>query len=295
MLDRTLIEPLNEQLDAERLCTIGNGDTGRAVKCRDKDGSFFVLKCYSKIISGAFDLARNIKEAAALSKLHHFNVVRYLDSFVHENYLYVKIEYCSGLNLRSIIDKYLENETYPPESDIKSFLSQIVGALHHIHAQGIIHYDIKPDNIFTVDFNLCTDNNNSSPNLPQMIYKIGDFGQCFIPGLLNIEVCEGDSRYIGRETLEFIDEHLSVDRESSFFPSPFSDIFALGLTTAEYCICGDLPSFGVEWHTIRNGNLPMISDQYSPALIDLLTAMIRNEPTNRPSAETILNCPYLNS
>lgn len=100
-------------------------------------------------------------------------------------------------------------------------------ALSHIHAKGLVHLDLKPDNIYVLDG----------------VFKLGDFGCATrIDGSLSFE--EGDARYI---PLEFLNEdytHLcSVD------------MFSLGASIYELATGVTLPSSGPTYKALREGKL----------------------------------------
>ena len=71
------------------------------------------------------------------------------------------MEYCNGNNLRSFIDKNMNNCTLIQENILSNIISQICIGIKEIHDKKIIHRDLKQDNIFIND---------------DMIIKIGDFG-----------------------------------------------------------------------------------------------------------------------
>ena len=71
------------------------------------------------------------------------------------------MEFCNGENLRSFIDKNMNDNTLIEENILSKIISQICMGIKEIHNKKIIHRDLKPDNIFM--------------NL-NMIVKIGDFG-----------------------------------------------------------------------------------------------------------------------
>ena len=103
----------------------------------------------------------------------------------------------------------------------------MVQALEVVHGNGLVHLDIKPENIFT--------------RAGQ--YKLGDFGLCR-NGKGERHVEEGDSRYMSMELLN--DDYRSLEK---------SDIFSLGCTLYEVCRCEPLPFSGQEWQDIRGGVL----------------------------------------
>src|SRR6185503_7670105 len=77
----------------------------------------------------------------------HVNVVRVLD-FGQEpdGLLYIAMEYLDGVPLSCIV----EREAPLPTPRIVSIMSQVLGALAHAHARGIVHRDVKPDNVLLV-------------------------------------------------------------------------------------------------------------------------------------------------
>ena len=71
------------------------------------------------------------------------------------------MEYFSGENLRSFIDKNMNNNTYIEENILITIIIQICRGIEEMHNKKIIHRDLKPENIFI----------NENMNI-----KIGDFG-----------------------------------------------------------------------------------------------------------------------
>uniref|UniRef100_A0A6G3MEH0 Wee1-like protein kinase 2 (Trinotate prediction) n=1 Tax=Henneguya salminicola TaxID=69463 RepID=A0A6G3MEH0_HENSL len=299
LMKSTSTEVFNENIGAEVVQLLGNGDSGQAYKCRSKNGDYYVSKRYTNALHGNNDFARMIKEAAALSKLKHANIVSYIGSFVKNKHFFINIEFCNGFNLRKIINLYSNNDSVPSEHKVKIFLRQMLSALSYIHNIGIVHYDVKPDNIFSniPDKNDLTEHNLVNINVfdpINNIFKLGDFGHCFISNIVNIGVKEGDSRYLAKEALEtYCENYISNDGQT--YPHSSSDIFALALTTAEYCGCDPLPKCGESWQLIREGHLPALHISYSDDLIDLLRKMIVFDNSDRPSATQCAECIYLKS
>jgi serine/threonine protein kinase len=82
-------------------------------------------------------------EAESLSKCRHPNIVKVFDQFEENETAYIVMEFARGEPLSSILKK----EKTLPESRIRSYLLQLADALKAIHANGLLHRDIKPDNI----------------------------------------------------------------------------------------------------------------------------------------------------
>ena len=95
------------------------------------------------------DLVRRFKnESKAISLLNHPNIVKVYDVSVNDNLQYIVMEYVDGMTLREYLNerggKLTSRETV-------HFISQILKALDHAHRNGVVHRDIKPQNIMLLD------------------------------------------------------------------------------------------------------------------------------------------------
>ena len=95
------------------------------------------------------DLVRRFKnESKAISLLNHPNIVKVYDVSVSDNLQYIVMEYVDGMTLRDYLNerggKLTSRETV-------HFISQILKALDHAHRNGVVHRDIKPQNIMLLD------------------------------------------------------------------------------------------------------------------------------------------------
>ena len=88
-------------------------------------------------------LRRFDREAQAASKVSHHNIVNLLDVGVQGQYRYLVLEYVEGRTLKDIID---EKGALPQVTAVQIAI-RILSALQHMHRNGIIHRDIKPQNI----------------------------------------------------------------------------------------------------------------------------------------------------
>jgi serine/threonine protein kinase len=153
-----------------------------------------------------------------------------------------------------------------PERDIWQMCHDLSRGLFHIHSHGMVHYDIKPSNIFFVV--------NTKWGT---ICKIGDFGLAGDIGSSD-DGQEGDTSYMANELL------------SSSLKHPGADIFSLGLTLYELAASATwaLPREGDRWHDLRSGShTPDLPTARNGSLVKLIQRMIHPDPTQRPSAEEI--------
>lgn len=87
--------------------------------------------------------ARFSREAAAASKLDHPNCVRVTDyGITDDGHQFLVMELLQGVELADIIDQPL------PVERALSIMDQLLAGLEHAHAQGLVHRDVKPENLF---------------------------------------------------------------------------------------------------------------------------------------------------
>lgn len=153
---------------------------------------------------------RFYREARAVTQLNHPHVVRVLD-FGDDNGLpYLVMEWLDGETLHS----YLRNRTSaPPLSEVQEIMLQVLSAFEAAHAHGIVHRDVKPENIFLTEV------------LGKRTVKILDFG------LAHVEVPREDDAgptLTKPDTVGGTPEYMSPEQCHSLAVGPASDIYALG-------------------------------------------------------------------
>ncbi len=147
---------------------LGEGGTGTVYKARhialDKT---IAIKVLHAMFQGDAQFAKRFhREALAASKLDHPNVMRVLD-FGQEadGLLYLVMEYLAGRDLQQII----EAEGALPTIRTVEIMSQVCAALSVAHDAGIVHRDVKPENIVIVK------NRDDDGTLVDLV-KVLDFG-----------------------------------------------------------------------------------------------------------------------
>ena len=86
--------------------------------------------------------ARLMREAQALAKLNHPNVISVFDVGTHQDCVYIAMEYVAGKTLRDWL-----GETNPTRQEIIEVFLAAGKGLQAAHAEGIIHRDFKPENL----------------------------------------------------------------------------------------------------------------------------------------------------
>ncbi len=123
---------------------LGQGGMGAVYKARQRDLDRVVaLKILppSAGVDPAF-AERFSREARALAKLSHPNIVTVHDSGCREGLYYLLMEYVDGTNLRQL----MQAGQLQPKEALK-IVPQVCEALQFAHDEGIVHRDIKPENI----------------------------------------------------------------------------------------------------------------------------------------------------
>ncbi|MBI3541409.1 MAG: serine/threonine protein kinase, partial [Deltaproteobacteria bacterium] len=122
----------------------GFGEVWRAEDLREKRAVALKLFHLEKAGKGYLDLFK--REFELLSELGHSHVARVYDfGFLpkQERY-YFTSEFCEGKSLLEAIEG-------KPVAYFEECLVQILSALDYVHSQGIVHFDIKPENIIVED------------------------------------------------------------------------------------------------------------------------------------------------
>jgi eukaryotic-like serine/threonine-protein kinase len=133
----------------EMLDRIGEGGMGVVYRARqvsvDRIVAIKVLN--AQVAQDPQWVGRFINEAKACSKLQHPNTVRLIDfGQTREGLLFMAMEFLDGMAIRTAIDRYGRMQP----ARVMRILGQCCQSLAEAHNFGIIHRDIKPDNLFLV-------------------------------------------------------------------------------------------------------------------------------------------------
>ncbi|MFW6097589.1 MAG: protein kinase domain-containing protein [Chloroflexota bacterium] len=90
---------------------------------------------------------RFLQEAQAAARLDHRSVIKVYDFGRRSDLLYMVMAYVSGGSLATYIDNLYKLDKGVQLQEILYLLAQVVDALGYAHRQGVVHRDVKPDNI----------------------------------------------------------------------------------------------------------------------------------------------------
>ena len=200
------------------------------------------------------------QEAQAVLGLSHENIVRSYDVGVWEELPFIVLEYVEGTTLK---DRIRAQGKLQPRSVI-NYGAQVLDALSHAHERGIIHRDVKPQNIIVT---------------PRGRAKLADFGIA-----RNLE--SGTQTFSGSHVLGSV-HYLSPEQAKGRPVMVESDIYSMGVTLYEMAT-GCLPFVGDNSVSIALKHLqeemapPIVLNPDMPkALNDVILKATRKQPSQR--------------
>ncbi len=139
----------HESLESGRYVTLkklGEGGKGIVYKARDTALNRVVaIKMLKSAVSGEEAYSRFMREAQAVAKLNHPNIVSIHDIGKEDGKQFFVLEFVDGMSLRELMGTYPEGKC-----DIQTILRigiDVCSALQYAHSQSVLHRDIKPENI----------------------------------------------------------------------------------------------------------------------------------------------------
>jgi serine/threonine protein kinase/tetratricopeptide (TPR) repeat protein len=129
----------------EILQMLGQGGMGAVYKARDRELDRLVaIKVIRPDLAGDPDILKRFKQELILARqVTHKNVVRIFDLGEAEGFKFITMEYVEGRDLKSIL---AERAKLPPEEAV-GIMEQVCRALDAAHTEGVVHRDLKPQNI----------------------------------------------------------------------------------------------------------------------------------------------------
>ncbi len=249
----------------ELLSKLGAGGMGVVFKARQISLNRHVAL---KILASKFAKKKSftrqfIQEARSVASLDHPNIVRAIDVGFADDFFFFAMELVDG---ESLAQKLINLDGPLPEAQALNYLKQICQALQHAHDHGLLHRDVKPDNILV----------NSKG-----VAKLADLG-------LARPVQDPTGPFSADQGMIAGTPHYMAPEQALGHPlSAQTDLYSLG-ATLYHLITGHPPYDGDDVKTIMvqhcSASVPnplKRQPNLSPRTADLCTRLMQKDPEDR--------------
>ncbi|RSL74887.1 hypothetical protein CEP51_011374 [Fusarium floridanum] len=213
------------------------------------------------------------EEIAIMKKLYHPNLVQLYEVLddPEEDSIYMVLEMCrKGVVMKVGLDE--QAEPYP-EENCRYWFRDLILAIEYLHAQGIIHRDIKPDNLLLSDDD---------------VLKVVDFGVSEMfqkPENMRTAKSAGSPAFLPPE---LCGKHADVSGTAA-------DIWSMGVSL--YCLkYGRIP-FNCEgvldMYDAIKSDKPQIPEDENPEFVDLMNKILEKDPEKRITMDKLREHPWV--
>eukprot|EP01065_Artemidia_motanka_P002421 TRINITY_DN11158_c0_g1_i1.p2 TRINITY_DN11158_c0_g1~~TRINITY_DN11158_c0_g1_i1.p2 ORF type:complete len:466 (+),score=179.51 TRINITY_DN11158_c0_g1_i1:58-1455(+) len=267
---------------------LGKGAYGTVFRCVCRaSGDVFAAKVMAKKQLGEKGCKQVEEEVSVQLELKHPRVTAIKETFEDDDSLIVVMELVTGGELF----KRLTQLKHYSEKSVCEIMHNLLSALDYIHQQGVVHRDLKPDNMLLIDDQVGTVETGS--------IKVADFGFATrFRGQDLTQAC-GTPYYIAPELL-----NTAVFKSQTHYNAPACDMWSAGVI-CYLLLCG-YPPFRVNasdgnakaklFKQIVRGRVVFDKgqawDHISDEAKELVAGMLKIDPERRTTAKQALNHPW---
>lgn len=262
---------------------IGSGGTAEVWEVEDDNLNCWAFKIFSPTRGMDEYAIRLFKlEFQKTEKLVHPNILRARKYGEYQNRPYIIFDLCDTSVMKMLHDKIhasrilsLKNRAIYREEELAKIIYQVAGALEYLHENGIVHQDIKPDNILVkTGFN------------DHHTYMISDFGVS-----TDIKMTILRDSDILRDSNKGLTPDYAAPELYQGAVIPATDIFALGISLFELST-GRPPISNTSMTTaialLNGGSIPDLPEEYSQRFNAIVKKCLQLHPEERPTAAELI-------
>ncbi|KAA6385528.1 MAG: putative Serine/threonine-protein kinase Nek3 [Streblomastix strix] len=250
--------------DYELIRSLTSGAFGRVIQMKQKDNNKQVIIKRIQYINPEEKKTAD-DEIAMLKLAQSKHIVQFLESFIDGLDICIVMEFCSGGNLRVLIEALKRKAVKERKMMCFRPFYQMLSALAYLHSLGIVHRDLKPENVFL-------DENGNA--------KTGDYG------LAQKMISKSYLKSAGTEVYAAPEAHT---QNKMVFAS---DIWVLAVIVIEM-LTGVHPFAGRNQfetiENIKNGKMVPLPDYIQGELKIMIIKMLNIEADKRPTAQQLLD------
>jgi serine/threonine-protein kinase len=213
-------------------------------------------------------VARFRREALAVAKLVHPNIVQVYDTGVDAGRHFIVMEYVEGKSGAQLLQR---DGAMRPGTAVE-IAAQACAGLDYAHKQGIIHRDVKPGNLMIIG--------GPAGGPPEMTVKLADFG---------IARAAEQTRLTQVGSVVGTAAYLSPEQSRGEEATPISDVYSLGVVVYQL-LTARLPYEGnslAELAIRRENERPLPPTSYEPKIPEALSQAVLRTLENEPEARYV--------
>jgi len=245
----------------EIIALLGQGGMGAVYKAHDIELERLVaLKIIRPELTTNPEMLRRFKQELILARqITHRNVVRIFDLGQADGFKFITMEYLEGQDLRTVLK---EKGKLPP-NEVARIILQICRALEVAHGEGVVHRDLKPQNIML------------DPNGRAYVMDFGIARSAYLPGMTQTGALIGTPEY------------MSPEQGKGEKLNERSDLFSLGVIFYEL-VTGQSPFYSETplatlWKRMQEKAKPLcdVDPAIPKPLSDIVAKAMEIEPADR--------------